>query len=376
MLKKVLVISSVHPWNDTRIFHRQVQSLVKLGYQVYLIAIETNKKCGKDTPYLKQALLKRKKLILRWQHFRQVLKKIKQENPDVIHLHDPELLFLVPRIRKISQAKIIFDMHEDFPAALASKQIAGMPFKPSWIEKYKHYEKRRLQQVDGLIYAEKYYKELYCLPEIKQVDILNYPHLVKHSKSNKFQRFTMVYAGAIHEIRGLKEMLELTYRLHQKKYNIQLILIGKVPSHLEDYVVTFIQENALEDVVLLKGRLDYTEVQKYYERSHLGLALLHSEPNYLGSLPTKLFEYMAFQLPFLASDFPKWASMIHENKSGLAVPYNHLDIVEAKTEELIKNVIKRKIMANNGYLAHRNHFNWQNEEQKLAQFYKEVIGEQ
>ncbi len=365
----------MHPWNDTRIFHRQVQSLVKLGYQVHLVAVEANAECQKDTAFLKYTLLKKKKIMMRWQHFRRILKAIKQEKPALIHLHDPELLLLVPKIQKITKAKIIFDMHEDFPAALASKKIFNFAIPKTWIETIKRYEKKALQQIDGLIYAEKYYKELYQLQETKQVDILNYPHLIDVKTTDKFVPFTFIYAGAIHEIRGFKEMLQLIRRLHVKEYDVQLILIGKIPQHLEVYANQFLQKHHLENQVLLKGRLDYSEVQNYYERSHLGLALLHSEPNYLRSLPTKLFEYMAYQLPFLASDFPDWAAMIYESQSGLVVPHHDMDIIENEAEQLIQNSIKRKILAHNGYLAHNRHFNWQNEERKLAQFYQAVLGE-
>ncbi|KGL46078.1 glycosyltransferase [Listeria sp. SHR_NRA_18] len=370
-MKKIIVLSSVHPWNDSRIYHKEVLTLLRAGYQVDYYAVEgTNATMPKD-PRLTVTLLPRRSLAKRFLTWWYFLREIKRKRPAAVHLHDPELLFLVPRIKKVTRAKIVFDMHEDFPSALKSKRIKGISV-PDWcIKRIARYEKKRLAQVDTILFAEKYYKANYLDIVVPKEDVLNYPFLKEEvDATDKFEVMTLVYAGAIHEIRGFKEMLEVASMLKQRGHDFQLLIIGQVPERLQEWAASYLEANGLEKVVYLKGRLDLERLNHYYEKSDIGLALLHPEPNYLKSLPTKLFEYMSFGLPYVASDFPLWRKLMEDSGSG--TPVNVKDIAEivGAIEELLSQSETYMNYVENGRYEHVSRFNWQHEEKKLLNAYE------
>ncbi|MBC2175051.1 glycosyltransferase family 4 protein [Listeria booriae] len=375
--QQVFIFSSVHPWNDTRIFHKQARSLAEAGYDVHVYAIVSETTYDHTIPNItvqtfhKADLLGRRKI---WNQFRDIIKK---HQPDYVHLHDPELMLLIRRIKRISNASVLFDMHENFPAALASKKIAGRPFPKSIIPFVRHLEQHMLQRADAVLFAEESYKQYYQNISAKKMDILNYPHQNKACNNlSKPSRPLIIYAGAIHEVRGFDEMLATATELRDRGHQFELLIIGKIPDRLEDKATCYVKQNKLENHVQLLGRMDLQQVNNYYARATVGLALLHPEPNYLGSIATKIFEYMSFGLPFVASNFPLWQEFVTTSGSGLTANPKSVTDIANQIEILLTNNEKHRELSQNGKIAHNQKYNWTHEAQKLLSLYDDLKGGQ
>jgi len=141
---------------------------------------------------------------------------------------------------------------------------------------------------------------------------------------------------------------------------------------LEKEVRKTLEEYDLVENVLLYGVEDYSKIEKLLSKSMVGLCVLHPIPNYIDSLPTKLFEYMAAGLPVIASDFPAWRKIVDKVKCGLLVdPLNPKEIADA-INYLINYPEKAEIMGNHGREAVNNIYNWEKEEKALLQLYNEL----
>ena len=79
-------------------------------------------------------------------------------------------------------------------------------------------------------------------------------------------------------------------------------------------------------------------------------------------MPNKLFEYMAAELPIIASNFPLWEEIIEGNECGLTVdPLNPKEIAEA-IEYLLEHPEERHRMGENGREAVSEKYNWRTRE--------------
>lgn len=373
---KVFIFSSVHPWNDTRVFYKETISLAKKGYEVKLCAVQNDVKYEDTYDNLTIEYLPKVKRLTRPFLWLRLFIKALREKADIYHFHDPELLIVGYLLKVFTKSKVIYDMHEDFPAAINSKP---------WIPKFcrgklssvvGRMEKFFIKKCDAVIYAEKYYKNNYTDISIVKEDILNYPldnTDTLYITQNKIPN--IIYAGAISKTRGLEEMLQMARELKNKNLKFKLILIGSFSEQLEQETLNFITMNNLSEYVELPGRLPLHEVFKYYEKADIGLAILHPEKNYLQSLATKIFEYMSFGIPVVASNFPDWKDLIESSESGIVVnPFDVTEITEAVYKILSDKELSMQF-GENGFKAYQEQYNWKVEEKKLIKLYEHILGE-
>ncbi|TKI28931.1 glycosyltransferase family 4 protein [Bacillus cereus] len=371
--QKIFMFSSVHVWMDTRIFYKEVMTLAQNGYQVDFYAIDNGNSIP-DTSIQVHLLPQKSRWHrpFRWHYLYQEALK---SDALYYHFHDPELLVVAEKLRKKKPgAIIIYDMHEHFPNQIITKDwIPKILRKPlsSWIRKK---EKMAMQVCDAVIFAEKSYAHNYMKYRGLKQEILNFPTWQPEYRILKAEKFTFIYVGDIVIERNVFGMIELISELKKRGYrDIQLKLIGPISISLEVKINKYTTELGIEQEVKLFGRLPYSEIWNHYRQAHIGLCLLYPQPNFLNSLATKLYEYMAVGLPSIISDFPDWRVLMIETNSGITVnPYKISEVADA-AEKLINNPQLCKILSESGRAAFEQKYNWENEAKKLVQLYDHLL---
>ncbi|GKQ43359.1 glycosyl transferase [Companilactobacillus sp. RD055328] len=380
--KRVMMISSVHVWLDTRIFFKEAMSLANDGFKVdfYAIADGENKSLGLlKTDNLKLNYLKRRSRLTRWIYWIKFYRQFINSSDYFLHIQDPELLYVARAIkRKLkNQVFITYDMHEHLPAAVLTKPWIPQ-FMRSWLSKrVAHTEKKLMRYCDKVIFAELSYKNNYKDLNLDSIDVLNYPKYepeeftVSQSKSD--QPFTLVYVGALIRQRGLYEMLDLMAEIINVHHlDVQLNLVGPINEN-KDVVKEYVEKSNLQNAVHFLGRMPYSKIWDIYRNSDVGLCLLQPTPNNINSLSTKILEYMAAGLPFIASDFPAFHEICVEDDCGVDYNPKDVDLMVDQVKYLMKNEKRRKQMGQNGIEAFKNKYNWKIEEKKLIQSYENKV---
>ena len=380
MGRKVCILTTVHPPFDTRIFHKQAKTLVRAGYDVTLIAqhdgdrvVEGVRVIGLPKPRNRFTRI----FGLTWRAFRLALR----QHADVYHFHDPELLPAGALLKLFTKAKVIYDVHENVP-----KQILNKAWLPSWSRRlmalaYMLIEKGLLPFIDEIIIAEDSYIENYRNRK-NVVAIRNYPLLPRavkrpdtDSSEGGSRGFKVIYVGGVTKLRGALELIEALRLVKEDgHHNVTLSLVGPLESlKFKKELHTLIRQYGLEGNVCILGPVPHTEVLGILAQSHIGAAILHPDPNYVESLPTKLFEYMAAGLPVVASNFPLWREIVEGNRCGICVdPLNPKEIAGA-IEYLITHPEETRRMGENGRRAVEEKYNWENEGKKLLKLYEDLL---
>jgi glycosyltransferase involved in cell wall biosynthesis len=101
--------------------------------------------------------------------------------------------------------------------------------------------------------------------------------------------------------------------------------------------------------------------------------LLHPIINYQDALPVKLFEFMAAGIPVIASNLRLQKQIVKENNCGIVVDIFNTEAVQEAILFLMNNPEQAKAMGNNGRQAVEEKFSWGKEEEKLVDYYKNLI---
>lgn len=361
-------VTTVHPRYDIRIFEKECKSLLKY-YSVQLIVADglgdETKEGIRIADVGKEIHRIRSMVISPWKTY----KIIKNTGTKVIHLHDPELI-PIGILLKIRGYKIIFDIHEDIYEQIKIKD---------WIPGIVKFLLLPLIKIFNiivsfnfnLIFAELSYIKSYSNSKNKyQTDVLNYPQtkILKHFINNNRTENGIIYVGSITNLRGLDIILDALMILKKDKVDFKMHFVGILKEDIDWEYYKSIREH-----IKFYGYLGIKNAYKISIECKVGLAILKPVGNYIESIPTKIFEYRAVHLPFIASDFKAWKDYFPKAKDSLYInPQSPLDLSKALTQLLLENgALTHSGDCNQKEVIHK--FTWESEEKKLITIYENIL---
>lgn len=370
---RVVHLTTVHHPYDPRIYHKELKSLQSAGFDVTLIAKESDTTSIETT--IKHIPVKKYKNRLLRMVFGtyDAYKKAKKLNAKVYHFHDPELLPIGWLLKKKNNV-VIYDIHEDYVTSILQKDYLKGPVKKLIAKLYRWTESFFTREME-LCLAEKYYQDIYPTGKC----ILNYPtineNFLNHSHKNAPLEDRLLYTGNVSVVRGA--LIHAKIPLIDNRISVHFV--GKCPKPLADemYSIAEQQKKQLE----FEGINQFVEKEvieeRYLSRNWLaGIALFPPTDHYRRKELTKFFEYMNAGLPILCSNFPVWKDFVEKYKCGIAVdPYNEEEIKDA-IEYLRNNQDEAKRLGENGKKAVMEELNWKVEEKKLVAWYNQLLNRQ
>lgn len=364
-MKRVCVLSSVHPALDVRIFHKEAKTLVKAGYDVTLIA-QHDKNEAVDgiriIPLLKPKNRSERMTKVVWKLLTLALK----QKADVYHFHDPELIPVGIALRLLGK-KVIYDVHEDVPQQILCKEWIGSTCVKKCVASIVHI----IEQIGVAVFTQ----IVAATPDIakkfnpsKTVLVRNLPiiNLIENAKllETRKQKPVIIYTGGLSRIRGIKEIIKAMEFIGDKA---ELWLLGKWEN--KEFERKCEELKGWQYTKYL-GLLPLSKVYRYTKAADVGISILYPTENYVTSLPIKAFEYMACNLPMVMSNFPYWRR-IFEKCALFANPNDPKDIAD-KILYLLDNSDKAKQLGDRGRQLIEEKYTWENESKKLLKVYEEL----
>jgi glycosyltransferase involved in cell wall biosynthesis len=291
---------------------------------------------------------------------------------DLYHFHDPELI-PVALLLRARRKRVIYDIHEDTPRALLSKE-----YLPIWARRplgwmVEQIEQAACRHFSALVAATPAIASRFDGRNGKVIVIQNFPVLDELAPAARVpwseRECAVAYVGGIAENRGIRQMVEAMQYLPET-LPVTLKLAGSFsPPALRNNIIKLPGWAKVDEL----GFVDRENVLHVLTKVKAGLVMFHAAPNHVEAQPNKLFEYMAAGIPVIVSDFPLWRQIIQDAGCGLlANPLDPKAIAEA-VEYLLTHPDEAAAMGRRGREAIEEHYNWETEEHKLIRLYRTLV---
>lgn len=369
---KVCMLTSVHGAFDDRIFHKEAKSLVRSGYEVFLVAphardeeMEGVRVLGvlKSRTRLKRMLFTPVCVLLRGL----------KVGATIYHFHDPELIPVGLFLRALGR-KVIYDIHEYNADTMLEKHWLPTGVRRAvsaavmWLDRY------TVRKVSGVVVVSEDMADLFRsgLSSARSViTIHNYPELQDAAPDDGHlaNEPVGIYVGGLSKDRGLEVLLEAGDRLKRALPQSRLQVLGPLDLAGIRQEYASIAHWSGRGVEYL-GVVPHKQVPTWLRRAKVGLIPWLPTPNQLKGTPVKLFEYMLAGIPVVASSFGFIAQIVRDTGCGLLVPPGDADALSKAVEVLFTEPAKALEMGQKGRRAVLDRYNWGSEEKKLLALYE------
>lgn len=294
----------------------------------------------------------------------QIFERAAALDANVYHLHDPELLPIGLKLKRLGK-KVVFDSHEDVPRQILGKPYLGPVARKVLSRAASVYERHACAHLDGIVAATPFIRDKFLAVNARTIDINNFPVVDELDIAVPWQekRNEVCYIGDITVSRGIPEIVRA---FEIVRAPVRLNLGGRFS---EPWLESELKKMAGWTSVNELGFLDRPGVRRVLAQSLAGLVVLHPLANYLEALPVKMFEYMAAGIPVIASDFPLWRSIIDDARCGLCVDPLQPEAIAEAIDYLFGHPDVARRMGECGRRAVLKKFNWSIEEEKFRRFY-------
>lgn len=392
--RKICFLADRHDLHDDRIYWKMAVPLIKNGFEVHYLLIGDKAEMGTTKEGIHYKIFKLKTFSKnRFYNF--LLKRLNPENnyksmlreaeaieADIYHFHDLWINMIGIKLKRLPHKPVVFyDAREPYAEDYLSYIKTSFPFVvqlfAAWVDRW---EKNRAKNYDLVIANEQTVRENFAkvIGEGRAVVLYNYTDSIQdieHVPYNK-KVYDLVYCGAITTLRGAFEILKAVKLMKIANPEIKCLFLGSYyPVELKDELQAFIDKNDLGNQVELMDAVPYKEVGRYYELSKIGLVLLQRVKTFEISMPIKIFEYMAFGLPIIGSDFGHMKDYIEKENCGINVNPNDSKAIADAALKMLKDKDLYELYSENGKRASHNKYRWELEFEKLLRFYKNALDE-
>jgi len=363
---KIAHVTSAHPRNDIRIFHKMCLSLANSNYDITLFVADglgdDNVQgvkifdVGRPANRLTRFVFTPFKLS----------EIVKRSNYDIIQLHDPDLLLVAKTLNNRKQ--LVFDSHESVGEQILTKHYIPKLIRKLVSKLYMSFETKVCRDLGAIICATDTISEQFVDRANFVTTIANYPIFGEFSGTQYHtSKKKIVYAGVISEERGILVLLDA---LTLCEIPVKLVLMGRFANKKIEREVRA-HKTFVENVEYL-GQVERSELAKNYSEATCGIVTFQPGPNHTNSMPNKLFEYMSASLPVVASNLPLWSKIVNQNACGICVDPTDPVAIARGIDEIVNNPQKATQMGSNGLQSVLREYNWNTEFDKLLITYERI----
>lgn len=373
---RVAQVGAGHLLDDARIFARISRSLAAAGYDVHVTASAGGPPPAdahgvQFHPIAVPASIGRRLL----RRFR-VARIVASIDPQIVHVHEPELLG--PVLRACKGRPVIWDVHETYLDVARHHPRLPARVRPFVAWAWDHYERRLVARCAAVVAATDGVAKRYTPMHQSVTVVANYPDLSNYQGLRSPQNAAAdalpvaVFTGVLQRTRGLELCIRAVAAAKALGCSVRLEIAGRpITPHYPDELLALATQLGVGDLVRYLGVLSLRDTIDLQLRAQIGVVAHDATPSNSLAWPVKMLEYMAAGLPIIYTDLPSHRELAGAQPIGIACESTVESITDALVA-LVSDPALREQLGANGAAVALNERNWSVQETRLLALYDAV----
>lgn len=369
---KRVVLSVINDVATDNRVHKMSLTLMEMGFEVLVIGRKLKNSLPINRIYkvTRMKLLFNKKAIFYAEYNIRLFLKLLFTKADIFVANDLDTLPSNYLVSKIKHKSLVYDSHEYFtevPELLGRKNVRKV-----WltIEKIIFPNLNDIITVNDSIAKEYYKRYNKNLIVVRNLSLKNNITKIKNRTEiglipNK--KLIIMQGAGININRGAEEMVMAMQYIE----NALLIILGN--GDVINILKKMVTEHRLTEKIQFFPKMEYSEMMQYTMNADLGVTLDKLDnPNYLYSLPNKIFDYIQAGIPVLSSPVIEIKKIIENYIIGDIVHSHDPMQIAEKVNEIFNSEGRIKKWKSNIKRA-ASELCWENEKQKVIDLYSKFL---
>ncbi|MBL7871801.1 MAG: glycosyltransferase [Cyclobacteriaceae bacterium] len=368
MKKQRIVLASIlKPVDDTRMFEKIAGTLSKVNdYAIFVIGYPSQNKNNSHKSITQLPLKPFKRLSLgRMLAPWQVLLKTYKVKPEVLVVNTHELLIVSIINRILFGTNIVYDIRENYWRNILYTRAFPSSIRflmASWVRLK---EKLTAPFFHSFFLAEKTYEQELTFVTGKQIVLENKTLVQETFKRTSIPgKIQLLFSGTLADSTGVFRAIELGKNLHEIDPRVELKIIGYCA--LTSTLQRIQKSIGDHPFITLVGGHELVPHDKIFEAiasADFGIIAYPPSAHIESRIPTKLYEYLACQLPIILQDYEPWVKLSDRCNAAIVIQFK-----DYNPEEVLS-----RIATTSFYTSNPRNVTWETEEPKLLEKMAKIL---
>lgn len=364
MNNTVVIASVLKPVDDIRAYEKIAQSIAKTNkYEVNIIGNVGKKESNYERITFYPHQISRESTIKRLLLRTRILFLILKLKPQLLIITTHELLNITLFTKILTGCKVVYDVQENYVANI--NHINPTLFRQLYSSVIKLKEFLSKSYVSEYWLAEACYaSELRFVKD--RFSVIENKAKKEPIHRSKSKELSLLFSGTISDYGGVKNAVNLFTEIKKIRPSTSLKIIGQIhDSELEKYL----QKKQLEieniELMISHSSIPHDQIIEAIFNSSLGIIGYEENEVNQYKIPTKLFEYSRYQLPYLVAENTHWSAIGSQLGGAIHTNFHNPDIDQIL--DLVTN--PQKLFSD----LYHHEATWEFESQKIIESIKTLI---
>jgi len=374
---EVVFLQSSRACHHPRHHFRMAASLARAGYGVRTIA-QRDLGDGHVDAVPIEYLPERRSRVSRMLTGPVTVARALRDDPDVVHVVCLDLLpwALLARMLK-PQIVVLYDSNEEYDLLIGMKDWLPARLRPIVASLVRRWEPRLAARLHGVTVAVPATQERFETCGTRPVLVRNFVprELAAEGAREADFRYDVLFGGSLTELQipllaatatRLRDFLGRPVRW--------LCAVRHLDTRTERLLDSVLREQGLRDDFSILANRPFDEMQRLACESAVAFAPYPADALNRIALPMRLFEYMAWGVPFVTSELPALTKLLGDQEVGVFAPAGDAQGYARALARMLANPALGRMCGRNGLQLSYTLLTWEGEAARLVEFYDELLG--